>query len=176
MGDFEKKLEKVETGLADKSLSLETGKLANLATGSVVLRFGDNVFLSCITASDKPNLDANFFPLTCAFDEKFYAGGKIKGSRFIKREGRPSTDAIINSRLIDRPVRPLFPKGTLNEIQIVVTPLSIDKEIPSGSMAISAAGAAIAVSGIPFSGPIAAVRVGMIDGRCILEPSYDQIN
>ena len=133
-------------------LIMDTGKLAQQANGSVLIRYGDCVLLVTSTMG-KPRDGIDFFPLTIDFEEKLYARGKIPGS-FFRREGRPSTDAILTDRLTDRPLRPLFPKGLRNEVQIIVTTLSADLENPLDLLAINGASAALCVSDIPFGGPI----------------------
>ncbi|MFC1656064.1 polyribonucleotide nucleotidyltransferase, partial [Patescibacteria group bacterium] len=127
--------------LAGRTLTFETGEIARQASGSVLVSLGDVRILATVTMSPKGREGADFFPLMCDYEERFYAAGKIKGSRFIKREGRPSDTAILNSRLIDRPLRPLFPKGMTNEVQVMCTILSTDLETDMGPLAITAASA-----------------------------------
>ena len=153
-----------------RTLAMETGRLAWQANGAVTLVIGETVVLATATASKLPRPNIDFFPLTCDYEEKMYAAGKIPGG-YIKREGRPSTDAILASRLIDRPLRPLFPKGFRNDVQVVVTPLSVDGENDPVIMAINAASTALTISDIPFSGPVGAVRMGYIDGHLVVNPS-----
>lgn len=167
-----KKLDRVSIPWEGREFFIETGKYANMADGSVICGLGDTQLLA--TAGIGNAIDGDFLPLTVDFEERFYAGGKIKGSRFIKRETRPPEDAILTARLIDRPCRPMFPKGLRNEIQVIVTPLSSEKEFHPGPMAITAASAAIMLSGVPFAAPVAGVRVGMKDGELILNPNYEQ--
>ncbi|MFA5352096.1 MAG: polyribonucleotide nucleotidyltransferase [Candidatus Gracilibacteria bacterium] len=162
---------KIEGEIAGRKLTISTGKLAKQATGSALLTLGDTVILATATIAG-PRAGADFFPLSCEYEEKYYAAGKIKGSRFIKREGRPSDAAILRSRLIDRPIRPLFPKGTTNEVQIIATVMSADLEVDPAASAINAASAALMVSGMPFAGPIGAVRIGSIEGKLIVNPTY----
>lgn len=162
-----------EFEVGGKSISLETGRVAKQAGGSVLLGMGQTVVLGCATMS-KEARDLDFLPLVCDFEERKYAIGKIPGG-FIKRGGRPSDKAVLISRLIDRPIRPLFPKGTRNDIQIITMAFSVDKTVPPDVMAINAAGAALAVSDIPFNGPIAGVRVGRINGEFVLFPSNEQL-
>ena len=154
-------------------LHLESGKLALQTNGSVVLRYGDCVLLATATMS-KPREGIDFFPLTIEFEERMYARGKIPGS-FFRREGRPSTEAILVDRLTDRPVRPLFPKGFKNEVQVIITPLSADLENPLDIPAVIGASAALSVSDIPFEGPIGATRIGYLDGEFIVNPPFDQM-
>src|SRR5580692_451503 len=154
---------------------IETGELAKQANGSALVRYGDqNVVLCAVTASEKPREGIDFFPLTCDFEEKMYAAGKIPGG-YIKREGRPSEHAVISSRQIDRPIRPLFPDGFRNDIQIVATVLSVDPELDADVLGVCAAGAALALSDIPFDKTVAAVRVGRDEsGNYICNPTLPQ--
>jgi len=164
---------KLEGEIASRKLTLETGKLALQATGSAVVSLGDTVILAtAVIANPRPGCD--FFPLSCEYEEKYYAAGKIKGSRFIKREGRPSDAAVLRSRMIDRPIRPLFPKGTTNDVQIIATVLSADLEVDPATTAINAASAALMVSGAPFAGPIGAVRIGCVEDKLIVNPTYKE--
>lgn len=166
---------KVELQLgASKTLTLETGHLAKEADGSVVIRVGDTMLLSAATSSSQPREGIDFFPLMVDFEEKLYAIGRIPGG-FFKREGRPSETAILNSRKVDRPIRPLFPEGYRNDVQVVVSTLSFDNENPYDILGIIAASAALSISDIPFDGPIGAVRVGMIDGKFILNPTMEEM-
>lgn len=165
--------------LAGRKLTLETGVLANQSHGAVTVSLGDTVvFASAMMGGVRGEVD--FFPLMVDYEEKYYAAGKIKGSRFVKREGRPSERAILNSRLIDRPIRPLFPKGMVNDVQMICTVLSADLEVEPGTTALIAASAALCISGMPFQGPVGAVRVGLIkDGsgkeQIIINPTYKQV-
>ena len=164
--------ESVTLTVGGRTMVIETGELAKQANGSALIRYGDqNVVLCAVTASEKPREGIDFFPLTCDFEEKMYAAGKIPGG-FIKREGRPSEHAVISSRQIDRPIRPLFPDGFRNDVQIVATVLSIDPELDADVLGVTAAGAALALSDIPFDKTIAAVRVGRDeDGEYICNPT-----
>ncbi len=162
------------TQLGESKLILETGKLAQLASGSVTLRLGDTVVLATAVVSPTPREGIDFFPLLIDFEEKFYAAGKISGSRFVKREGRPSEDAVLSARLIDRPLRPLFPKGFYNDVQVVVTVLSADVMNDPDILGITAASCALMQTGIPFKGPVAGIRVGQIDGEFVINPTYEQ--
>ncbi len=155
-------------------VSFETGKLAQQANGSVLVQQGDNVLLLTATMA-KPREGIDFFPLTVEVEERLYARGKIPGS-FFRREGRPSTDSILIARLTDRPIRPLFPKGFRNEVQIVITPLSSDSETPFDTLALTGASAALTISDIPFEGPIAATRVAYLDGEYLINPTFEEIN
>jgi polyribonucleotide nucleotidyltransferase len=165
---------KFETQFGDKTFKLETGKLAQLAQGSVVARMGDTVVLATAVVSPQSRDGADFFPLMVDFEERMYASGKISGSRFIKREGRPSDNAILTARLIDRPIRPLFPKGFYNDVQIVLTVLSADLINDPDVVAMNAASAALMQTGSPFEGPIGGVRVGRINGEFIANPTTEQ--
>ena len=150
---------KFEVDFAGKKLELSTGKLAQLADGSIQAKYGDTVVLACVCVAPQPNQEIDYFPLLVDYEEKFYAAGKISGSRFIKREGRPSDAAILTSRLIDRPLRPLFPKEYRNDIQVIVTVLSVDKKNDPEIVSIIAASTALMQSPAPFEGPVGAVRV-----------------
>ena len=153
---------------------LETGKIARQATGAVMATMGDTVVLCTVVANPKPNPNQDFFPLTVNYQEKFYATGKIPGG-FLRREGRPSDKETLTSRLIDRPIRPLFPKGFMNAVQVIATVMSVDRDMDPDIIALIGSSAALAVSGIPFAGPIAAARVGFADGRYLLNPGYEEM-
>jgi len=165
---------RVSTQVGERELSIETGKLAKQADGAVIVTYGDTVVLvtACAAKQQKEGLD--FFPLTVDYRENFYAAGKIPGG-FFKREGKPSEREVLNSRLIDRPIRPLFAEGFTNETQVIALVLSADTDIDPSMHAITGASAALYLSPIPFSTPIAAVRVGLIDGRYYLNPSYSEM-
>jgi polyribonucleotide nucleotidyltransferase len=154
-------------------LTLETGKLAQQAGGAVVVKYRDCVLLVTATMS-KPREGIDFFPLTVDVEERIYARGKIPGS-FFRREGRPSTHGVLMARLCDRPIRPLFPKDFRNEVQIVITTLSIDQETPFETLALIGASAALSISNIPFEGPMAATRMGYVDGSLVVNPTYQQL-
>ena len=154
-------------------IHVETGKLAQQAGGAVVIRRGDSMTLVTATM-DKPREGLDFFPLTVDFEERLYARGRIPGG-FPRREGRPSTDAILTNRLTDRPLRPLFPKGFRNDVQIVATALSADQENPLDILVINGASAALTISDIPFGGPIGATRVGYVDGDFVINPTYEEL-
>jgi polyribonucleotide nucleotidyltransferase len=157
--------ETVSLEIGGRTLIIETGELAKQANGSALVRYGDaNVVLAAVTASDKPREGVDFFPLTCDFEEKMYAAGKIPGG-YIKREGRPSEHGTLSARQIDRPIRPLFPDGFRNDVQIITTVLSIDPQLDADVLAVCAAGAALAFSDIPFEKTVAAVRVGRDDSK-----------
>ncbi len=167
--------ETVSLEIGGRTLVIETGELAKQANGSALIRYGDsNVVLAAVTASEKPREGIDFFPLTCDFEEKMYAAGKIPGG-YIKREGRPSEHGVLSARQIDRPIRPLFPEGFQNDVQIITTVLSIDPELDADVLAVCAAGAALAVSDIPFDKNVAAVRVGRDEnGKYIINPTLPQ--
>lgn len=150
------------TQLGGETLTIETGKLAQLASGSVTVRYGDTVVLATAVYTSEPREGIDYFPLMVDYEERLYASGKISGSRFIKREGRPSEQAVLTARLIDRPIRPLFPKGLRNDLQVIVTVLSFDPERDPDIISIMGASAAIAISGAPFKGPVGASRVGLV--------------
>ena len=159
--------------LGGRTLTIETGKLAKQANGAVLVRYGDTVVLVTATASEAPREGVDFFPLTVDYEEKMYAVGKIPGG-FIKREGRPGESAILCSRLIDRPIRPLFPEGFRNDVQIVATVMSVEHDNAPEIAAMIGASCALTVSDIPFLGPIAGVRVGRIDGEFVINPTVEQ--
>ena len=160
----------LEIEFGGRTLTLETGKLAGLAGGAVTLRYGDTLVLGTANRSQpRPGLD--FFPLTVEFEERMYAAGKIPGG-FIKREGRMSEAATLAARLTDRPIRPLFPEGYKDDVQLVITVLSTDQENDPDILGTIAASAALTISEIPFQGPVGAVRVGRIDGEFVLNPTY----
>jgi polyribonucleotide nucleotidyltransferase len=164
-----------ETDFCGKRLIVETGYIAEQANGAVMLRLGETVLLVTAVASKAPREGIDFFPLTCDYEEKLYAAGRIPGS-FPRREGRPSEAATITSRMIDRPMRPLFPKDFRNDVQIVATVLSTDQEQDPQTLAVTGASCALQISGIPHGGPVACVRVGMLDGQLMLNPTLTQIN
>jgi len=166
-------IQTVEVDLDGRKLTIETGKVAKQAAGSVVVRFGDSVVLVSACMAPKPKPNQSFFPLTCDYREYTYSAGKIPGG-YIKREGRMSEKETLTSRMIDRPIRPLFPEGFLNETQIIAFVLSADPDNDPGVLGIVGAGAALAISDIPFGHIVSAVRVGMIDGKYIVNPTYEQ--
>ena len=154
--------------LGDRTLTLETGRLAKQANAAVMVRYGDTAVLCTVTASSEPK-DLDFFPLTVNYEEKLYAVGKIPGG-FIKREGRPSEKAILASRLTDRPIRPLFPEGFRNDVQIVNLVMSVDQDCQPEIAAMIGTSAALSISDVPFNGPIGGVAVGRINGQFVINP------
>lgn len=159
--------------LGSRTLTMEIGKIAKQANGAVLVRYGDTAVVVAATGTKTPREGVDFFPLTVDFEEKMYAVGKIPGG-FIKREGRPAETAILTSRLIDRPIRPMFPEGYHNDVQIVATAVSVDPDNAPDIPAMIGASCALSISDIPFEGPIAGVRVGMIDGQYIINPTIEQ--
>ena len=173
---FGGKTARFETEFAGEKLILETGNMAFRADGAVTVRYGDTMVLATATVEPKPKPDTDFFPLLIDYEERWYASGKISGSRYMKREGRPSDQAVLTSRLIDRPIRPLFPKGYRNDVQVVVTVLSADLEHEPDIISIIAASTALMLAGTPFEGPVAAARIGQIDGKLVVNPTVsDQV-
>ena len=166
-------MQSFETELGGRKLIIEHGKMAKQANGAVLVRYGDTVVLVTATASAEPREGVDFFPLTVDYEEKMYAAGKIPGG-FIKREGRPSSDAVLCARLIDRPIRPLFPEGFRNDVQIVATVLSVEPDNAPELVGMIGASAALMVSDVPFMGPIAGVRVGRINDKFIVNPTEKQ--
>ena len=162
-----------EMELAGRKLIVETGKYAEQAGGSCVVRCGETAVLVCATTSESPRDGIDFLPLSCEYEEKLYAVGKIPGG-FIKREGRPTEKAILTSRLIDRPLRPLFPKGFYNDVQVVATVLSMEPDIPADIYAMIGSSIALSISDAPFMGPTAAVAVGLVDGEVVINPDSAQ--
>ena len=165
---------KVSTTVGGRELTIETGKLAKQADGAVLVSYGDTVVLVTACAAKEPREGLDFFPLTVDYRENFYAAGKIPGG-FFKREGKPSEREVLNSRMIDRPIRPLFPDGYRNETQVVALVLSADPDVDPSMHAIVGASTALYISRIPFAQPIAAVRVGLIDGRYFINPGYAEL-
>jgi len=164
-----------EASVEGKTFIFETGHVAGQAGGAVTLRLGDSlVFGSATMAADvRPGVD--FMPLTVDYEERMYAGGRIPGS-FFRREGRPSEDAILTARLTDRPLRPLFPKDLRNDVQVIIYAWSADGENPLDILAVNVASAALCISDAPFGGPVAAVRIGRIDGRFIVNPTFAEMD
>ncbi|HZG57328.1 polyribonucleotide nucleotidyltransferase [Paenibacillus sp.] len=162
----------VQMDLAGRPLKLETGRLAKQANGAVLVRYGETVVLCTVTASSEPK-DLDFFPLTVNYEERLYAVGKIPGG-FIKREGRPSEKAILASRLTDRPIRPLFPEGFRNDVQIVALVMSVDQDCSPEMAAMIGTSAALSISDVPFNGPVGGVVVGRVDGQFVINPTIEQ--
>lgn len=167
---------KVETEIGGKKLTIESGKIAKQAGGSVIVTYGETVVLVTATAATQPKPDIDFFPLTVEYQERLYAVGKIPGSFFRREIGRPSEKETLTSRFIDRPLRPLFANGFSNETQVIAAVLSMDQENDPDVLAIVGASAALGISNIPFNGPIAGVRVGSVDGTLILNPTKSQLD
>jgi polyribonucleotide nucleotidyltransferase len=172
---YGKKIIKVETDFCGKKLSLEVNRVGFRTSSSVLVRYGDTVILGTAMISSKSVSGMDYFPLSIDYEEKMYAAGKISGSRFIKREGRPSDDAILIGRLIDRPIRPLWPKGYRHEVQGVATVLSLDPEFRPDAIAMIAMSAAFMLTGAPFEGPVAGLRVGLVDGKLTAFASSKQM-
>ncbi|WP_053957387.1 polyribonucleotide nucleotidyltransferase [Inediibacterium massiliense] len=164
---------KFQTTIGNRTLTVEVGKVAQLANGSALLRYGDTVLLVTAVASSEPKTGIDFFPLSVDYEERLYSVGKIPGG-FIKREGRPTEKAILTSRLIDRPIRPLFPKGFRNDVQVVATVLSVDQDSTPDVVAMIGSSVALSISDIPFDGPTGSVIVGLIDGEFIINPTLEQ--
>src|SRR5690242_3829337 len=163
-----------EAVIGGRIMSIETGRVAEQANGAVLVRYGETIILATAVGSDEPREGIDFFPLTVDVEERMYAAGKIPGG-FIKREGRASEHAILACRLADRPLRPLFPKGYRNDVQIVITVISVDQENDPDILGIVGASAALSVSDIPFAGPVGAVRVGHVDGQLVINPLESQM-
>ena len=159
-----------ETEFRGRTLTVEIGELAKQAHGAVLVRYGDTVILSTVCVSKTANVLSDFFPLMVLYQEKLYSVGKIPGG-FIKREGRPTENATLAARMIDRPMRPLFPENFRNEVQIVNTVLSVDPDNSPELTAMFASSLATSISKVPFNGPIAGVKVGRVDGKFIINPT-----
>ncbi len=162
-----------ETTLAGRPLKLETGKMAGLANGSCWIRYGESVVMVNVTASPKPRDGVDFFPLSVDYEEKLYSVGKIPGG-FLKREGRPSEKAILTSRVVDRPMRPLFPKDMRNDVAIVMTVLAVDPDTQPEILSMIGASVAVTISDIPWNGPIGGVFMGLVDGKIVVNPTAEQ--
>ncbi len=167
-------VKKITANVGTGTVSFETGKLAQQANGAVLARTGDTVVLATAVMSGSPREGMDYFPLLVDYEERLYAAGKIKGSRWVKREGRATDEAILTGRVIDRSLRPLFPDGMRNDVQVVVTVLSVDGENDPDMLSVNAASMALHVSNIPFDGPIAAVRIGKVDGQYVVNPNAEQ--
>ena len=164
---------KFETTFAGRPFVVETGKMCGLANGSAMVRYGDTCVLCNVTMSEKPREGVDFFPLSVEFEEKLYAAGRIPGS-FMRREGRPGEHAILSSRVVDRPIRPLFPKEMRNDVCVTMTVMSLDPDNSPEITGMNGASLVIAMSDIPWNGPIAGVFVGLVDGQIVLNPTKEQ--
>src|SRR5690348_8734874 len=164
----------VSLTVGDQELTFETGKLAKQADGAVLVRAGETMVLATAQGKMEAREGADFFPLTVDVEERMYAAGKIPGG-FFKREGRPTERAILTARMIDRPIRPLWPKGYRNEVHVVCTTLSADLVTPHDILCINGASAALMVSPLPFLGPVGAVRIGRLDGELVVNPTLAEI-
>ena len=164
-----KKIEK-SIELGGRTLTLTTGELAEQAAGAVMARMGDTVVLATV-ASAPLKIELDYFPLTVDYLERLYAGGRIKGSRWVKKEGRPTDEEILSARLIDRSIRPLFPKTYKKEVQVTVTVLSVDKENTPAILGAIAVSAAVHISSLPWKGPVAPLTIGLVDGKYIVNPT-----
>ncbi len=171
----EQKVARVSVEISGRTLTLESGRLGLLASGAVLATYGETVLLATVVGADEPREGVDFFPLTVDYEERMYSAGKIPGS-FFKREGRPTETAILTARLTDRPLRPLFPKGFFNDVQVVITTLATDRVNDPGPLAIVAASAALHISDIPFSGPVGAVLVGHINDEFVVNPEMPSMN
>ncbi|WP_417336600.1 polyribonucleotide nucleotidyltransferase, partial [Gemmiger sp.] len=167
------KYRKFETTFAGRPFVVETGKMCGLSNGSAMIRYGETCVLCNVTMSDKPRDGVDFFPLSVEFEEKLYAAGRIPGS-FMRREGRPGEHAILSSRVVDRPIRPLFPKDMRNDVCVTMTVMSLDPDCSAEISGMNGASLAIAMSDIPWGGPIAGVFVGLVDGEIVLNPTKEQ--
>ena len=159
--------------LAGRELSVEIGKIAELASGSAIIRYGETMVMVNVSKSAKPRDGIDFFPLSVDYEERLYSVGKIPGG-FLKREGKPSEKAILTSRLIDRPIRPLFPKGFRNDVQVVATVLSVDQDCTPDIVAMIGSSIALSISDIPFNGPTGSVLIGLVDGAFVVNPTAEQ--
>ena len=166
-------LKQVSVQVGRDEISFETGKLAKQADGAVVVRQGDTMVLATAQGRTEAREGADFFPLTVDVEERMYAAGKIPGG-FFKREGRPTERAILTARMIDRPIRPLWPKGFRNEVQVICTTLSADMVTPHDILCINGASAALMISPLPFLGPVGAVRIALIDGELVVNPTLQE--
>ena len=166
-------MHRIEKTFAGRKLSIETGRMAKQAAGSALVTFGETMVLAAVTVSDTQS-PLDFFPLLVEYREKTYAAGKIPGG-YIKREGRPSDNEILSARIIDRSIRPLFPEGFKNEVQVFIYIISADQENAPDVLALLAASAALNASKIPFTTPVAATRVGRVQGNWVLNPTFEQL-
>lgn len=165
---------RVSTEIAGRELVFETGRLANQANGALTVTYGESVVLATAVMSPKPLSGIDFFPLTVDYEENYYAAGKVRGSRFVKRKGRPTDDAVLTGRVVDRSIRPFFPDGMRNEVQIIITALSFDRENDPEFMALVGSSAALAISDIPFETVLGGVKIGMVDGNLIVNPKLTE--
>ena len=165
---------KEEIDFGGKKVILETGKIARQADGAVIATWGETVVIATVVGAKKVNPETDYFPLSVNYQEKYYAAGKIPGGYF-KREARPTESETLISRLIDRPIRPLFPEDFRNEVQVLPTVISYDNENEADILSIIACSAALSISGLPFKGPVGASRVGFIDGKCVLNPTKKEL-
>ncbi|MCH7492383.1 polyribonucleotide nucleotidyltransferase [Patescibacteria group bacterium] len=170
---MKKKVESFEIEVAGKTMKFEFGRLAGQANGACTVQYGGTVVLATAVISSNIREGIDYFPLMVDYEERLYAAGKIKGSRFIKREGRPSDEAVLTARLVDRSVRPLFDETVRNDVQVVLTVLSVDQENDSDIVSLIAASAALSVSDIPWNGPVAGCRIGRVDGEWVINPTYE---
>jgi polyribonucleotide nucleotidyltransferase len=164
-----------ETDYSGKKLVIEHGRMAHQAGAAVTVKMGETMVLATVTMSRNAREGMDFFPLMVDYEERYSAVGKIKGPRFLKREGRPSTEAVLTGRMIDRGIRPLFPEGMRNEVQVIIMPLSLDNENKPDIVGMIAATIALDISDVPFDGPITGCRVGMVNGEFIVNPTVDEI-
>ena len=162
-----------KTEVASRPLVVETGKMAQLANGQCLVRYGDTAVQVAVTIAEKPREGIDFFPLNVDYEERLYSVGKIPGS-FLKREGRPSEKAILTSRVIDRPIRPLFPKDLRNDVSVVATVFCVEQDNQPEFAAMIGTGIALAISDIPFYGPLASIFVGIEDGKFVINPTQRQ--
>jgi len=162
-----------EMELGGRTLKLETGRIARQASGSILATYGDTMVIATAVASDSPREGLDFFPLTVEYRERHYAAGKIPGG-FFKREGRPTEKEILSARITDRTIRPLFPDGFKNETQVIIFVISADQENDADTLGMIASAAALAISAVPFDGPVAAVKVGELDGELVINPYISQ--
>src|SRR6059058_4651879 len=169
----EPRVETVSVTVGDQELTFETGKLAKQADGAVLVRAGDTMVLATAQGRMEAREGTDFFPLTVDVEERMYAAGKIPGG-FFKREGRPTERAILTARMIDRPIRPLWPKGFRNEVQVICTTLSADLVTPHDILCINGASAALMISPLPFLGPVGAVRIAMVEGELAVNPTLQE--
>src|SRR5499426_2030628 len=173
MSTMTENLATVSVTVGEQEITFETGKLAKQADGAVVIRSGETMVLATAQGRMEAREGTDFFPLTVDVEERMYAAGKIPGG-FFKREGRPTERAILTARMIDRPIRPLWPKGFRNEVQVICTVLSADLVAAHDILAINAVSAALTVSPLPFAGPIGAVRIGLLEGELVVNPTLEE--